>query len=192
MAIVRFRTIAPAPVSGRITDHDGLLLADVEVNLEDVVSDVGGRYDSPREDSVRTGADGRFRADHLPIGQARIWLSKSGYCRLGLGKPIALPTQDLELTMIKAARVRITVDFNQANRPPGYIVHLEPEGGEAVGKWSGSGNIDARNQIEFHDVPPGRYVLRGQPNPGREDQQTERMPIILNGGRTSEVTLRAK
>ena len=29
----------------------------------------------------------------------------------------------------------------------------------------GSGNIDAKNQIAFENVPPGRYVLRGQPNP---------------------------
>ncbi len=182
----------PAPVSGRITDQAGQPLADVEVQIRDVVSDVGGRYQSPREDAVRTGADGRFRADQLPVGKATIWLSKSGYCRLGLGKPITLPTTDFELTMIKSAHVRVTVDFMGIGRPQGYIVELKPEGGEAVGKWSGSGNIDAKNQIEFNDVPPGRYVLQGQPNPSGRSQQTAPMPIILNGGRTIEVTLPAK
>ncbi len=182
----------PGPVSGRVADHDGRPLVGVEVHIEDIEPDGGGRYESPREDPVRTDADGRFRSDRLPIGRARIWLQKSGYCRLGLGKPIVLPTKDLELTMIKAAQVRVTVNFSGTDRPTEYLVHLEPEGGEAVGKWSGSGAIDAKNQIAFDDVPPGRYVLQGRPNPGRVDQQTPPMPIILNVGRTTEVTLRAK
>ena len=192
MAILRWRAVATAPVSGRITDQAGQPLADVEVQIRDVVSDVGGRYESPQEYAVRTGADGRFRADQLPVGRATIWLSKSGYCRLGLGKPITLPTKDVELTMIKSARIRVTVDFTGADRPEAYIVELKPEGGEAVGKWSGSGEIDARNQIEFDDVPPGRYVLQGRPNPSRRNQQTRPIPIILNVGRSIEVTLPAR
>ena len=182
----------PAPVSGRITDHDGQPLADVEVQIQHVVSGGGGRYQSPQESAVRTGADGRFRSDQLPVGRATIWLSKSGYCRLGLGKPITLPTQDVELTMIKAARLRVTVDFTGIDRPGAYIVELKPEGGEAVGKWSGSGNIDAKNQIEFDDVPPGRYVLQGRPNPSGKNEQARPMPVILNVGRSIEVTLPAR
>ena len=164
----------PAPVSGRITDHDGQPLADVDVQIRDVVSDVGGRYESPQEYDVRTGADGRFRSDQLPVGRATIWLNKSGYCRLGLGKPITLPTKDVELTMIKSARLRVTVDFTGTNRPQEYIVQVEPEGGDEVGKWGGSGNIDAKNQITFDDVPPGRYVIHGRPNPSRETSRPSR------------------
>ncbi len=182
----------PVAVTGRITDHDGQPLADVEVQIRHVVSEVDGSYQSPQEYTLRTGADGRFRSDQLPIGRATIWLSKSGYCRLGLGKPITMPTKDVELTMIKSARLRVTVDFSEIERPAQYIVSLQPEGGEAVGKWSGSGHIDARNQIEFHDVPPGRYVLQGRPNPSRRNQQTQPMPIGLDGGRTIEVTLPAR
>jgi hypothetical protein len=76
------------------------------------------------------------------------------------------------------------------DRPRSYIVHLKPEGGEAVGKWSGE--IDARNQIAFDDVPPGRYVIQGQPNPSRRDEQSPPMPIILGVGRSIEVTLPAR
>jgi hypothetical protein len=182
----------PAVVSGRITDHDGHPLADVHVQIVNVVSDVDGRYESPREYNVHTGADGRFRSDQLPVGRATIWLNKAGYCRLGLGKQVALPTKDFELTMIKAARLRVTVDFTGTKRPQEYIVQVEPEGGDEVGKWGGSAIIDAKNQITFDDVPPGRYVIHGGPNPSRENQRTQPMPIILNGGRTIEVTLPAK
>ncbi len=182
----------PAAVSGRITDQAGQPLADVAVQIQDVVSDIDGRYRSPQEPAVRTGADGRFHSDQLPVGRATIWLNKSGYCRMGLGTPITLPMKDVELTMIKSARIRVTVDFTGIDRPEEYLVELKPEGGEAVGKWSGSGIIDARNQIEFDDVTPGRYVLEGRPNPSRRDQRSRPMPIILNVGRSIEVTLPAK
>ncbi len=182
----------PAPVSGCVTDEAGQGLADVKVQLMHVVASENGRYESPHDDASETDADGRFRLDHVPVGKASIWPHKPGYCRLGLGLPIITPAADISLSMMKAARVCVTVDFAGAARPAGYIVHMEPEGGEDVGKWSGSGNIDAKNQISFADVPPGRYVLRGQPNPSTANQQTEPLTIDLKGGQMAEVTLPAK
>jgi hypothetical protein len=179
-------------VSGRIADEAGKPLADVDVRLADVVADTDGRYDSAQEYRSKTDADGRFRFDQVPIGKATIRLHKSGYCRLGLGHPIATPAQDVALEMIRSARVRVTVDFTRAKRPAAYIVHMKPEEGEAVGKWSGSGNLHANNQISFDDVPPGRYVVRGQPNPSSRNQQTKPLTIDLKGGQTTEVTLSAK
>ncbi|MCH5374024.1 MAG: hypothetical protein JJ992_08610, partial [Planctomycetes bacterium] len=63
------------------------------------------------------------------------------------------------------------------------------EGGSAVGKWSGSGNIDAENRISFENVPPGRYVLQGQPNPSTAAQKSKPVTIELHGGQTAEITL---
>lgn len=181
-----------ATVSGRITDDSGSPLADVEVQIQDVASDAGGRYESPDGYSCRTNADGRFHADRVPTGRATIWIHKRGYCRPGLGLPITTPAKNVELAMLRSAGVRVVVDFARAARPAGYIVNLEPEGGAAVGKWSGSGNVDAENRIAFHDVPPGRYVLKGQPNPSRgKPDQTEPVMIDLKGGQTLGVTLRA-
>ena len=94
--------------------------------------------------------------------------------------------------MIQSAGVRVVVEFDGAARPAGYIVHIVPEGGEAVGKWSGSGNIDAANRIAFRDVPPGRYVLKGQPNPSRGNDHSDAVTIDLKGGQTLPVTLRAR
>src|SRR6185312_17489747 len=94
------------------------------------------------------------------------------YCRPGLGQPVTTPANDVALVMKKSANVRVTVDFTGKSRPDGYIVNMAPEEGAGVGKWSGSGNIDAKNQISFKDVPPGRYVLHGQPNPSSANQET--------------------
>jgi len=182
----------PAPVTGRVTDDAGKPLADVEVRFHDVASIVDGRYESPNEYLSKTDADGRFRADQIPVGRATIWIHKPGYTRPGLGLAIATPTQDVELVMTQSAQVRITVDFTGAKRPKGYLVKMEPEGGAAIGKWSASGEIDAKNQILYDNVPPGLYVIQGQPNPSSGDQQSQPIKLDLKGGQTAEVTLSAK
>jgi hypothetical protein len=162
------------------------------VRLGDVVSGADGRYESPHEYRSQTDANGQFRLEQVPVGSATIWPHKAGYCRPGLGQPITTPAKEVALHMMKSARVRVTVDFTGRDRPAGYIVHMEPEGGAAVGKWSGSGNIDAENRLSFDDVPPGRYVLHGQPNPSAANEHTEPLTIELKGGQTSEVRLPAK
>jgi len=156
------------------------------------VSSEANSYQSPQEYSAKTDANGGFSLDNVPIGSATIRLRKSGYCRPGLGEAINTPTDDVALQMIKAAKVTVTVDFPGRQRPEGYIVNLEPDGGSAFGKWSGSGNIDAKNQIVFRNISPGRYVLHGHPNPSSDNQKTERITIDLAGGQTTEVSLTAK
>jgi hypothetical protein len=181
----------PGPVTGRVTDDAGQPLADVEVRLADVTTD-GGRYESPLGSSFKTDKNGRFRADEVPIGKATIWVHKPGYTHPGLGPPITTPKDDVELKMIKSARIEVTVDFTGKERPEGYMVQLASEGGDKVGTYGGSGNINAKNQMIFENVPPGRYVLSGRPNPGSDKQQTEPVTIDLKGGQTAKVTLNAK
>lgn len=162
------------------------------MRLDHVQPAAGGRYESPNEYSFNTDAEGRFRAEQVPAGKATIWLRKRGYCRPGLGLPITTPAGDVELTMVKSATVRVTVDFSGKVRPAGYIVKIEPHGGDAVGKYGGSGNIDVTNTMTFENVPPGPYVFSGQPNPSSGDQTTEPVRVVLKGGQAAEVTLKAK
>jgi hypothetical protein len=182
----------PATVSGRITDDDGKPLEGVDVRLDNVEPETGGRYESPLEYTFKTDAEGRFRAEQVPRGTATIWLNKPGYCRPGLGMPITTPKADVAMKMMKSASVCVTVDFADKQRPTGYMVSIAPEGGEVVGSYGGSGNIDARNQMTFKTVPPGRYVLRGRPNPGSDAEETGPVTVDLKGGQTAEVTLKAK
>ena len=181
-----------APVSGQVTDETGKPLADVRVRLTGVVVDGYERYSSPDEYVVKSNADGRFCLDQVPVGRATIRLQKDGYCGAGLGTSVTTPNKDVALSMMKAARVRVAVDFAGAVRPKEYIVEIEPEGGSTIGKWGGSANIDANNLVSFENVPPGRYVLTGHPNPSRADQQTKPLAIDLKGGQTAEIKLPAK
>jgi hypothetical protein len=182
----------PAVVSGQVTDDADKPLADVEVQLSNVATQDGGRYESAIEYNTKTDADGRFLFEQVPIGTATVWIHKTGYCRPGLGPAIKTPADDVALTMIQSAQVRVIVDFSATARPEAYIIEIEPEGGSKIGSWGGSAHIDANNQFSFYDVPPGRYVLTGRPNPGSEQQTTERVTVDLKGGATSEVTLIAK
>lgn len=184
--------LCPAPVSGRVTDDEGKPLADVEVRFANVATKHIGRYESPSEDKIATDADGRFRAENLPRGTATVWVHKPGYVRPGLGPNIATPAQNVKLEMVKSAALVVTVDFSAAARPGGYLVRIAPEGGEKVGSWGGSGNIDAQDQIKFEHIPPGKYVLRGQPNPGSENDATDAVTVDLKGGDEATVTLKAK
>lgn len=183
----------PAPVAGRVTDDAGQPLADVEVRIG-VVTTAGQGYHSPLGSSVKTGKDGRFRADEVPIGKATVSAHKPGYVRKELGQPITTPKNDVELTLKKlnAARVEVTVEFTGKERPEEYVVHFEPEGGNRVGAFGGVGRINAQNQTTFENVPAGRYVLTGRPNPGSDNQQTEPVNIDLKGGQSAKVTLIAK
>jgi Carboxypeptidase regulatory-like domain len=181
----------PAPVSGRILDEDGKPLSDVVVRLDNVLPASGGRYESPAGYTYNTDAEGRFRAEAVPAGTATIWPQKPGYCRPGLGLPITTPKDGVELKLMKSCSVRVTVDFTGKDRPAGYNVKIEPEGGETVGTYGGSGNINVKNQISFEDVPPGRYVLRGRPNPGSSNEEAEPVTVELKGGQAFDVTLKA-
>ncbi|MEX2186721.1 MAG: hypothetical protein WD875_08005 [Pirellulales bacterium] len=103
-----------------------------------------------------------------------------------------MPTKDVKLEMKPSASLVVTVDFSATTRPGRYIVNIAPEGGEKIGSWGGSGNIDAKNQIAFNDMPPGRYVLTGRPNPGSAKQTTEPVTVDIKGGDEAKVTLTAK
>lgn len=180
-----------AKVSGRVADDAGKPLADVDVRLIDIASH-GEDYKTADDFQTKTDADGRFHFDQVPTATARFLINKMGYCHRGLGPTINIPAKDVALVMSKSAQVHVTVEFKGAKRPESYIVELTPEGGNTIGKWGGSGNINTENKISFENVPPGRYVLRGHPNPSRNNEVTKPITIELKGGATEEIQLTAK
>jgi hypothetical protein len=128
----------------------------------------------------------------MPIGKTTVSVSKPGYCRPGLALPIEIPADDIELTMLRSATLLVTVDFDGVDVEGNYIVKVAPEAGEAVGRWGGSGNLDANGSMKFENVPPGRYTVKGRPNPGTDEQETEPQTVELLGGESVEVILKAK
>ncbi|MEI8018811.1 MAG: carboxypeptidase regulatory-like domain-containing protein [Schlesneria sp.] len=182
----------PGTVSGRVVDSLGGPLADATVRIDnDDVTNLGG-YEIPDDSIAKTDAEGRFSFVSTPISTATVRVSKPGYVRPGLGLTIEVPVPNLKLVMQSAAKLKVTVDFSAAIREGQYLVHIEPEGGEKIGSWGGSGQIDANNIITFENVPEGKYVIHGRPNPGSTDQNSDKMTVTLKGGETSDVKLMAR
>jgi hypothetical protein len=94
--------------------------------------------------------------------------------------------------MVKSGRIAVTVDFSVTKRPAQYLLEINPEGGAVVGSWGGSAMIDDKNRHTFDNVPPGRYVLVGRPNPGNANQQTPAVTVDVKGGEKLAVELQAK
>jgi len=180
-----------AEVSGVVVDADGKPLADARVRIGDLAV-ASHSYEIVADNEFTTDAAGRFTTSEMPIGTATLRTYKQGYCRIGLGEPVELPASDVKLSMVPASQVKVLVDFGDAAKPNSYIVEIEPEGGSKVGSYGGSGNVDASGFIEFKNVPPGRYVLKGRPNPGGARDETEAVTVELVGGETTDVVLEAK
>lgn len=175
-------------VAGRVVDADGDPLEGVQVRLLDTAPAGGARYDSPDSFEAHSDECGEFTIA-APVGTASIRIHKPGWCRPGLGPEIAVPTSEVELEMVRSSNITAIVLFQGTEVPDRYMVELEPEGGNAVGKWSGSANVDEQNQFIFKDVPPGRYQLWGHPNPYTEREKTEPMLLDLKGGETLVKTI---
>ncbi|QEH35125.1 hypothetical protein OJF2_36700 [Aquisphaera giovannonii] len=184
----------PGELAGRVTDESGQPLEGVDVRIDNLTASADGaapgRYEVPDTLECKTGPDGTFRVEGLPVGNATIWVRKFAYVRPGLGPNVKVPAKDVKLTMKKSARLRVVVDFAGTKRPAEYLVELEPEGGNVVGSWGGSSQLDEKNQVQFSDAPPGRYLVRGKPNPSDGRDVTGPVKVELEGGRLTEVTLK--
>jgi hypothetical protein len=185
--------LAPAvAVTGRVVDAQGEPLAEVDVRLGNVVGPDGKSYGSPEGYKFTTDRDGRFEASPVPQGRASIHVHKPGYSRPGLGLAVDMPASDITLRMVRSGSLEISVNFGSRPRPAGYLIEVEPEGGAAVGRWSASGNLGENGSIRFENVPPGRYVITGRPNPGSEREQTQPLAVQVEGGDAVRVAIRAR
>jgi len=181
-----------ADVTGVVLDGQGSPLQGVQVRLDEAVIGEGEVYRSSNELTVTTGADGRFAFHEVPRGRTSVWVHKSGYVRPGLGEMIDVPAENVTLTMQPAATAHVVVDFSKSQRPADYLVEMQPEGGNVVGSYGGSATLPESNDYDFQNVPAGKYVFFGRPNPGSANQETDHVAVELRGGETTTVTLKAK
>lgn len=180
-----------AELSGRVVDSEGQPLAGVRIHIRDLTDTTQNSYRTPQDPVAMTQADGSFTVTQLPVGSARLTGHLQGFVGPGLGVETELPADSVELVLAKAASIRISVEFEQPRGGAGYIVEMIPEGGEKIGSWSGTSNLDAADQVHFKNVPAGRYQVSGRPNPGRSSQRTKPKLVILKGGSDLQVTLQA-
>ena len=187
--------LAPAStLSGRVTDEAGKPVADVAVRLSDVMpAGSTGGYRLLNESLGKTAADGRFQSDQVPAGKARIGLHKAGYILPRIRSPNLDSGERprLQIGAIRTDSRHCRVSWRRASA--GLSGRNRCGRRTRVGQWGGSGDIDQQNQIVFSDMPPGRYILQGHPNPFTisRDKRSKPVTIDVKGGQSAEITLSA-
>lgn len=184
-------TLAPlGSLRGRVVDEQGKPLADVAVAMRDLVSADGRPYEVIEEVFQKTTAEGGFHFKNIPEGKARLTGHREDYFFPGLGQPVTIPDQSLELRMQQAASISVQVEFSRDRQKRQYIANLTPEGGEKVGSWSGSAVVNDKNRVAFTGMPPGRYLLKVHPNPSSEAERMQEQLIELKGGEEATVMVK--
>lgn len=173
---------------GSVVNADGQPLSDAKVYLTSVTVDEQ-RYELAGGPLVEL-SDGEFTLDGLPQA-SKIGLRATLAGHIMARQEVQLPSDGVELKLTPAGSLTVNVEFDQPP-PTRYVIQLEPEGGNAVGKWGGSANIDEERSYTFQNIPPGTYVLTGKPNPGSVRETTEPLTIKIRGGDNQKVTLKAK
>jgi hypothetical protein len=176
-------------VAGIVLDEKGRPVSNATVQATEFLTPKGEPYAWLEGRSATTDGEGRFAIEALPAGSARYYASAETYVTVGLGD--VLPTTDKPITLkvTGAGKMKVTVNPVPAG---GYIVNVAPEGGEKVGSWGGGSNLGPDGTCEFKQIPPGRYVVYGRPNPGSEKEQTAPVTVDIKPHETATVMLTAK
>lgn len=178
-------------VSGRAVDESETPLPDVRVRLDEIECN-DTLYELTRECVSTTDAEGRFHFDQLPIGSARLRVHKSGYCQANPHSTIALPAENIDVKMPRPAQLRVKVDCANTTRAQTYFIKLAPDGGSKASLGQRRKMVDNNEMVNFADVPPGRYVVAGYPNPACDQPDTNLVTVDLIGGMTEDITLVSK
>lgn len=212
----------PGIVSGRALTNTGQPLANVEVRLKGDFFGPDWEYWRGSKFVTETDADGHFRFDQVPRGDAAIRVRHDDYCLPGAAHAVKSPTKDVALSLVKTAKVQVTVDFTGTLQPETYLVMIRPaEGGAKLPTWEQLQNhvtlvhhdsatdglrveirpIDAKDQICFNELPPGKYILQGWPSrfgpggqstPFKDIERSKPLAIEVNSGQLVETRLPAK
>lgn len=177
-------------IEGRVVDDKGQPLADVSVVIRDLVASDGGRYEVIEEVFQKSDSNGLFNFKDVPHGEARLTGHRTDFFFPGLGQPVSIPGQTVELRMLKAAKIVVKVEFSRDRGKLEYIANLTPDGGEKIGSWSGGAKVDSENTVKFDGIPPGKYRLSVHPNPSSEADRKQDQAIELKGGDAMTVVVK--
>lgn len=178
-------------VTGVVVDENQQPVAGATVRIDDLLGADGKGYSVPHGLETKSGARGEFTMDVVPSGSGKFRAYSDDYIFKGLGEVVPLTDEPVTVSVVKAGKLKVTVDFGDKGQTEPYIVEVAPEGGERVGSWGGSAQLQD-GSFTFTHIPPGRYTLHARPNPGAAEQQTDDVTADIRGGETAEVTLKAR
>jgi hypothetical protein len=173
-----------------VLDLKGKPLANVKVRVDSTMSIDGRGYPTARTNEhqqIVTDADGRFTLTGLPRGQAQITLWADNLYQVDMLKAHDIPSEKLTLTMTGTGVVRGKVTAANGKLRDGNV-SIWPQGGNVVGSWGGGMNTKEDGSFEFENVPPGKYLISGDPA-AQFDKKKKATAIEVKAGETVEVEL---
>jgi len=186
--------LAPATkVKIKVVDSKQQPLPNAEIRISSCATTDGKLYEIARPDRFACDKNGEATLDDIPHGQLRFSSKVRGYYHNSVTKLYKTDQETIELKLQATGSVTIFVS-NAKGEPitSRYIVEIEPEEGGGVGTWGGSSNVNKEGTVEFDGVPPGKYVIWGRPNPGREQDKTDRMLVEIQEESQDAIKLIAK
>lgn len=148
------------PLSGIVVDGKGQPIADALVQALSMAgrNEYGRTNDfASEEGSVRTGADGRFRLHHLPVGKETLLVSREGF---GVAKVTDLdlatrPNEPVRITLTEGGTIRGLVFNSRGKRAAGKVLHFQDgnHGGDYTRGRFATTATDNNGFFQVHNLP---------------------------------------
>ena len=186
--------LAPATkVKVKVVGSKQQPLPNAEIRIASCTTTDGKLYEIARPDKFECNENGEATLDDIPHGELRFSSRVRGYYLNSVTNTYKTDQETIELKLQATGSVTIFVaDAKGEPITSKYMVEIEPEEGGGVGTWGGSANVNKEGTVEFDGIPPGRYVIWGRPNPGREQDKTDRMLVDIKEESQDAIKLIAK
>jgi hypothetical protein len=187
------RLCPPGSIKGRLIDTDGKPVANATVRADNLMAVDGKGYLPPNKPEVTTDAEGRFELKNLPRGFCQPFAYGKTFYMVEPLKLQAVPADDVTIKMTLTGSIKLKVAKGDGAPPKeNWAWRLEPEGGSKIGSYGGSGNFEQDGTYTLENVPPGKYIVTAQPNPGPAAGLNNAQTIEVKGGVAVDVKFEAK
>ena len=181
----------------RLLDQEGKPLSNAKIHVYEVTDRSGKHYRLVGKQDYTSDDKGELQLQNIPDGIVRIGSRTREYYYNSVLNKHDTTEDPIVIKMQKTGSVMVTVvDKNGELVTSKYVVEIRedgaPEFGGQAGSWGGSANVREDGTVIFHNVPPNRYALTGQPNPGSTKQTTEPIEVEVKGKDRYSIKMVAK
>jgi hypothetical protein len=187
-----------ANVTVRVVDQQDNPLLGVNIGVANCKDRMGNHYRVAGRHEYKSNDKGEFALSDVPEGRIKFKSRSREYYYNSVLNEHDTNESPIILRLQPTGAVQVSV-FAVGGDPvtSKYIVEIVEAGldltkGGAIGSWGGSANIGVDGTFTFENIPPGRYVVTGMPNPGRIDDRTDPVTVEIEGKVRHSLKLIAK
>lgn len=187
-----------ANVTVRVVDWQGNPLSNAKLRVRNSIDRQGNHYRLAGTQQYISDDKGEFVLRNVPEGRIKFMSRTREYYYNSVLNEHDTSESPITLKLQPTGTVQVSV-FAVGGDPvtSKYVVEIAEEGvdpaeGGGIGSWGGSANIGTNGMHSFENVPAGRYVVTGKPNPGRAADRTDPVKVKIKGKDRHSIKLIAK